>query len=89
MINQVFNGKALVLLLLLIMIQLTVLLASNLEISEFTIVDNDEVAQTLRLQFTIAWENSWRDAMNYHAVCIFMNYSDGTQPWGHYRKNYC
>lgn len=80
MINQVFNGKALVLLLLLIMIQLRVLLANNLEISEFTIVDNDGVAQTARLQFTIAWENSWRDAMNYDAVWIFMKYSDGSQP---------
>lgn len=58
--------------------------ANNLNISNATWTDQDTSANTLQIQFDIAWDNSWYDGTNKDAVWVFVKYSvDGGDTWGH------
>jgi formylglycine-generating enzyme required for sulfatase activity len=58
--------------------------ANNLKISEGTIVSQDSFSGTAKVQFSLAWDNSWRDFSNYDAVWIFIKYSTGSEDiWHH------
>ncbi len=83
MTKRMFIGRITILILILLIGKYTSANANNLLISGFSVVSVDEIAETARLQCTISWENSWRDAVNYDAVWLFVKYSDGTVPWGH------
>ncbi|MCB0375456.1 MAG: hypothetical protein KDD04_06025, partial [Sinomicrobium sp.] len=57
----------------------------NLSISNVSIVSTNLSEQTSSVAFDISWENSWRDAINYDAVWVFIKYrASGTNdPWEH------
>lgn len=60
-------------------------LPNNLTIGNVSIVSVDPETQTSLISFNISWENSWRDAINYDAIWIFIKYrpSGSNEPWEH------
>jgi len=59
-------------------------LANNIAVSNVTITDQSTSAQTCKVQFDISWNNSWRNAINYDAVWVFIKYStDNRATWAH------
>jgi len=58
--------------------------ANDPEIVNITLLERDTSAKTIKCQFDISWDNSWRDGVNYDAVWIFLKYGiNGIQPLYH------
>lgn len=61
-----------------------ILLANNLEISNVSLSAQNATANTVKAQFDISWENSWRNNTNYDAAWVFVKYStDSGSTWHH------
>lgn len=58
--------------------------ANDLDLSNGTVVQVDDIAGTATVQFTVKWDNSWRDSVNHDAVWLFLKYSvDSGKTWKH------
>ena len=58
--------------------------ANNLALSSGLLAAQDTVSHTIKVQFDISWDNSWRDAVNYDAAWVFIKYSkDSGISWAH------
>lgn len=81
------SGKAekIVLAFILSTVWCCICLANNLRINNVTLASTDPFSGTSLISFDISWENSWRDALNYDAVWIFVKYRlSGTgDAWEH------
>ena len=56
--------------------------ANHLILSEADIKDVSAASKTVTVTFKVCWENSWRDAVNYDAVWVFLKYStDSGTTW--------
>lgn len=64
--------------------------ANNIVVSNVSRASVNTVQDYAMVQFTIAWENSWRDADNHDAAWVFLKYRlTGTAgAWGHATLNY-
>ena len=61
-----------------------VALANNPHVSSVGVVDQNSGSHTVKIQFNLSWDNSWRDITNYDAVWIFIKYSaDSGSTWHH------
>lgn len=77
-------------------IQLTLLLfaiskigqANNLRVSNVSFTNNNPVTQTVGIRFTLFWENSWRDSINWDAAWVIAKYKNPSNGiWGHVKMN--
>jgi len=60
------------------------LYANNITVSNVAITGQSTSAQACKVQFGISWDNSWRNAINYDAVWVFVKYStDSGATWAH------
>ena len=57
--------------------------ANNLSITNGYIASQDSTNDTAVIQFDISQDNSWRDAVNYDAVWVFVKYSTDGTTWHH------
>lgn len=58
--------------------------ANNIAVSGVQFTGMDSTVGTVKVQFTVSWENSWRDAANHDAAWVFGKYtSDGGYTWSH------
>lgn len=58
--------------------------ANNLQISNVSVVNQNVPGGYTYLQFTISWENSWRDGENWDAAWIFIKYQlNANSEWQH------
>jgi len=57
--------------------------ANYMLIQNVTTVGDNPGAKTIKVQFDISWQNSWRDAINWDAAWLFIKYKDGAGNWGH------
>ncbi|HTY45716.1 MAG TPA: SUMF1/EgtB/PvdO family nonheme iron enzyme [Patescibacteria group bacterium] len=60
------------------------LCANNINITNVFLTEQDSSAHTIKVQFDISWENSWRDAVNNDAAWVFVKFStDAGVTWKH------
>jgi formylglycine-generating enzyme required for sulfatase activity len=63
------------------------LFANNVAIENVEVVEHDDSADTIEIEFDLSWSNAWRDSINQDAVWVFAKYclssctSNGT--WSH------
>lgn len=60
--------------------------ANNIQVSNVTLVNQDSLPQTVRIQFDLSWENSWRVSTgpsNWDAAWVFVKYHTGDGVWRH------
>ncbi len=57
--------------------------ANNLQITNVSTVNQNEAGGYTYVQFTVSWDNSWRDAGNYDAAWIFIKYRKDGGEWAH------
>jgi formylglycine-generating enzyme required for sulfatase activity len=60
--------------------------ANNISVSGVTLTNKDEVANTMKITFTVAWQNSWRTSQNennYDGAWIFIKYRLNGLIWRH------
>lgn len=65
--------------------------ANNIEISNVSLTGQNTSNQTVRVQFDVSWENSWRISVgpaNWDAAWIFIKYRQTGGAWGHATLNY-
>lgn len=63
------------LILVLSLIQTPILVKSNnMRITNVGFANINPLAQTVNVKFTISWENSWRDSINWDAAWVFARY---------------
>lgn len=51
------------------------LCANNLQISNVSLENKNTVDQTVDVQFTISWDNSWRTPVNWDAAWVFIKFT--------------
>ncbi len=70
---------------LLLLLAGTTLHANNIQVTNTTLVDN--TGSTVKVQFDISWENSWRGGgvANWDAAWVFVKYQLSNGAWGHAR----
>ncbi|MBK6755580.1 MAG: hypothetical protein IPG69_18810 [Flavobacteriales bacterium] len=61
--------------------------ANNIQVTNTTLVDN--TGSTVKVQFDISWENSWRGGgvNNWDAAWVFVKYRQGQGTWQHVYVN--
>lgn len=61
--------------------------ANNIQVTNTTLVDN--TGSTVKVQFDISWENSWRGGgvNNWDAAWVFVKYKQGQGNWQHVYVN--
>lgn len=63
--------------------------ANNIQVSTATLTELDSIAGTVRVQFDLTWENSWRTSSapnNWDAAWVFVKYRNATTGvWHHAR----
>lgn len=66
------------------------ILANNITVSGISRQSVNTVNDYMMIQFTVSWENSWRDAENRDAAWIFIKYKLTGSPvaWGHATLHY-
>jgi len=83
------NTRMTRLLLALTLLGSTALRANNIQVSNVTLVNPNTTDQTVDVQFTVSWENSWRtssDPATWDAAWVFVKYRDAfTGVWQHCR----
>lgn len=57
--------------------------ANNIQVSNTRFSAFDSINQTVKINCTISWDNSWRDATNYDATWIFVKYRENKGVWKH------
>jgi formylglycine-generating enzyme required for sulfatase activity len=57
--------------------------ANNIQISNVTMTGQNNQSNFTMIQFTVSWDNSWRDANNWDAAWIFVKYDEGSGFWRH------
>lgn len=58
--------------------------ANNLSVANATLTSPNSTANTIKVQFDISWENSWRNSTNRDAAWVFIKYStDSGTTWSH------
>lgn len=58
--------------------------ANNIRITNFAVIDTNEVANTITFTCDVSWDNSWRNTTNHDAIWIFLKYSmDAGLTWSH------
>jgi formylglycine-generating enzyme required for sulfatase activity len=64
--------------------------ANNITITNVSKATVNTVDNYVMIQFTVSWENSWRDATNHDAAWIFIKYRQTGSPgaWSHATLNY-
>ncbi|MCG3175081.1 MAG: hypothetical protein MOGMAGMI_00003 [Candidatus Omnitrophica bacterium] len=59
-------------------------LANNMTVSNATLTSPNSTSNTIKVQFDISWQNSWRNATNRDAAWVFVKYStDEGVTWSH------
>ncbi|HTL47114.1 MAG TPA: SUMF1/EgtB/PvdO family nonheme iron enzyme [Verrucomicrobiae bacterium] len=64
------------------------LYANNASVTNVSLVEQDQSANTIKVEFDLSWDNAWSDSINKDAVWVFVKYctsSCGTIPaaWSH------
>jgi formylglycine-generating enzyme required for sulfatase activity len=59
--------------------------ANNITVQKVSIVDTNRVAKTASVRFSISWENSWRDSINWDAAWIFIKFRESKDSVWKYR----
>ena len=68
----------------LVLLYSSLVYANNVSVSNVTITGQNTPNKTCKIQFDIAWENSWRNSINYDAIWVFVKYSkDAGATWSH------
>jgi len=64
--------------------------SNNISVSEVSKASTNTTQDYIMLQFTVSWENSWRDAENYDAAWIFIKYrlAGAGDAWSHATLNF-
>jgi formylglycine-generating enzyme required for sulfatase activity len=64
--------------------------SNNISVSEVSKASANITQDYIMLQFTVSWENSWRDAENYDAAWIFIKYrlAGAGGAWSHATLNF-
>ena len=57
--------------------------ANNLSVTNVSLEDRDQAANTADVEFDIDWDNSWRDSDNWDAVWVFFKVSKNSGNWVH------
>lgn len=58
--------------------------ANNLSVSNVALTAPNSTSNTIKVQFDISWENSWRNSTNRDAAWVFIKYStDSGTTWAH------
>ncbi len=58
--------------------------ANNLSVSSASLTGANFTNGTIKVQFDISWDNSWRSSTNYDAAWVFIKYStDSGSTWSH------
>ena len=57
--------------------------ANNIQVSNTRFSTFDSISQTVKVNCTVSWENSWRDATNYDAAWVFVKYRENKGEWKH------
>lgn len=52
-------------------------------VSATSLGEKNATLKTQKVKFNLAWKNSWRDAVNYDGVWLFVKYKTGTNNWKH------
>ncbi len=64
------------------------MLANNIQVSNITLTGQNATNNTVQVQFTVSWENSWRvtaGPANWDAAWVFVKFRKGYGPWQHAR----
>src|SRR3989338_4070047 len=58
--------------------------SNNLKVENADVTEQDSTANTVKIEFDISWENSFRDGINYDAAWVFVKYTaDSGSEWKH------
>ena len=58
--------------------------ANNINVANIALRQQDVGAKTVRVQFDVGWENSWRDELNHDAAWVFVKFRpEGSNEWEH------
>lgn len=56
-------------------------------VSATSLGDKSTAAKTQKINFNLAWKKSWRDAINYDAVWLFVKFRTNSSTWRHATLN--
>ena len=65
--------------------------ANNINVDSISLVDQDATADTVRIQFDLSWDNSWRlstGPANWDAAWVFVKFRENGGAWEHANINY-
>jgi formylglycine-generating enzyme required for sulfatase activity len=57
--------------------------ANNVLLSNVILTGQNTSSKHTMIEFTVTWENGWRDIVNWDAAWVFAKYNDGTGNWKH------
>jgi formylglycine-generating enzyme required for sulfatase activity len=82
MINRIV--KFLLAVLFLAVVPYRIAAANNVSINNVMLTEPSSVEKTLKIQFDVSWDNSWRNNTNHDALWVFAKYSkDSGATWAH------
>lgn len=56
-------------------------------VSATSLGEKNTTSKTQKINFNLAWKNSWRDAINYDAVWLFVKFKTNASEWKHASLN--
>lgn len=59
------------------------LFGNNITTSNEVLCEKNETANTVKIQFDISWDNSWRDTENFDAAWVFVKFRVSGGEWQH------